>query len=412
MVLNDPNTGTIFSDEFVQQSGTGTDNTGAPIVNPSSVGNQLWTSLFSFLDYATLAKSQVTDFQRFWVDRYDPAPVFNTNFWLYNTPFDLTGVVVNENNKAFNGPGGCLIGRDFSVHAWHGAITPTVGNPVTFVDRFGVRHDRTVTHRAGNASTDVGIALYDAPLPDHIPHYAMFEHPRALLGRSWFPGLVFDDGGRCGMHAVRAGDPIENNGQTGHTSWEDEPYASYWNSVVSGDSGDCIFIPVRDQLVWGGCHLTSGGSGGSTPTQVQPVLDDIMTQSGRNDLELTIFRTAQSNISEGFQQSWTMQGKTLQNAQDASGAAITFNLNGEQVQQFNLTGDVTTLAVSGQPINAEAEHVFEFDITRNGFDLLGVPAAWETASKTFTQPTTDRFRVVCTWRPGDVISFEGAREMV
>lgn len=144
------------------------------------------------------------------------------------------------------------------------------GKQVTFHDRSGKPHTRTITqlvslrNRKDEARSDIAVALLDRALPPEVKTYRLLpprtDYPQTLTG---CPALVTEQQRRVYIHQVRSlfGRSIS------FQKSKDYP-EEVFKSLIVGDSGNPSFLLVGGEPVLIETH--TGGGGGSGPFYSAP----------------------------------------------------------------------------------------------------------------------------------------------
>jgi hypothetical protein len=197
----------------------------------------------------------------------------------YNPHWDIdfSGVVWNHSRA------GTLIGRRHMVcaHHYYGSnygnpeawFAYAVGHVVTFYDRNGQAHSRTIVARARAGKTDIGCYLLDADLPSSVRHYRTLALQRvhsydgAQAIRTKYnqrsPDVPARSASVIGLEAagawyiegIRVTDPYGLAGMVDYKpgtnpTWEGPP-------LTTGDSGHPVFILFRGEPVLVATHSSS-----------------------------------------------------------------------------------------------------------------------------------------------------------
>lgn len=180
-------------------------------------------------------------------------PNYVRNSALWATGWDFTGCSpwnsYDQNHRA-----GTMVSPRHFIHATHYTIAN--GTSIRFIEANGTVHTRTVVSTVSIGAYDIQLGVLDSDLPASITYYKVLPSN----WRTWFANLnlginaiTLDQEEKVLAHTV-------GNGQFPSIQYAGFPLgAEAWaEELISGDSGNPVFLPINGELILVTTHLTAG----------------------------------------------------------------------------------------------------------------------------------------------------------
>jgi plastocyanin len=183
-------------------------------------------------------------------DHATPSYVRNATLWC--SGYNWTGVSP-WNSADANKRAGTLVSPRSFIHAAHYPIA--AGTDVRFVAADGTVHTRTVVTSSKVGSTDIQVANLDSDLPSTIAFYAVLPSTwRMNLPNCHFgiPTVMFDQEEKALIGGL-------GSSPAGHIVYGSSLYLTWTEPLITGDSGNPVFLLINGAPVLVTTHTTVGG---------------------------------------------------------------------------------------------------------------------------------------------------------
>jgi len=173
------------------------------------------------------------------------------------------------------------------VFATH--FLPAVSSTIRFIATDNTIVTRTITALesipvTGSLFPDITVGVLDSDVPASISFAKVFpdgwESKIPNIESSRLPAVCTDQEEKLLIRQAYRISPVQLNGNAVFTAPSEIAYSTFYENLVSGDSGNPCFFLINGDLVLLTVWSTGGGGGGTSVTAFKAEINAIMTSLG------------------------------------------------------------------------------------------------------------------------------------